>query len=289
MQKKHSYAISDRHLIDYQLYNFHNFELRGPKSEKNKYISYIGGGQTFGRYCQKPFSNILGNKLNIGTLNFGRGGVGPNYFLKNETIINAINQTELVVVQVLSGRSVNNSVFFSPNDNGYGIRLIDNQEMKAIQIFKDLIIGKDIRGRDINFIKNLVEETRQNYLDGMISLLKKIKVPKILFWFSVRHPRYQESYDDNARYKEFIRSKINNILETVSKNRIGFFRGYAPEKYIYGDFPHLVNEQIVEMLKPHSDTYVECITKVGLPQTLINFRGEKVRTDNYYPSPQMHQ
>ena len=289
MQKKHSYVRSDRNLIDYELYDFQNLELRGPKSDKNKYISYIGGAQTFGRYCQEPFPNILGNKLNIGTLNFGRGGVGPNYFLKNETIINAINQTELVVVQVISGRSVNNSVFFSPNDNSYGIRLIDNKEMKAIHIFKDLIIGKDIRGRDINFIKNLVEETRQNYLDGMIAMLQKIKVPKILLWFSVRHPRYQESYDNNARYKEFIRSKINNILETIFQNRIGFFRGYAPEKYIYADFPHLVNEQMIEILKPYSDAYVECVTKVGLPQTLINFKGDKVRTDNYYPSPEMHQ
>ncbi len=123
----------------------------------------------------------------------------------------------------------------------------------------------------------------------MISLLKKIKTPKILFWFSVRHPKYQENYNPNARYKEFIRSKISNVLETVSQNRIGFFLGYAPEKYIYENFPHLINEQMMEVLKPHSDAYVECVTQVGLPQTLINFQGEKVGTDNYYPSPKMHQ
>lgn len=46
---------------------------------------------------------------------------------------------------------------------------------------------------------------------------------------------------------------------------------------------------MLEMIKPYSDAYVECVSKVSLPQTLINFQGEKAAINNYYPSSEMHQ
>lgn len=285
--RKH-YQTSDKSIIDYQLYNFNGLRLRGPKSNSDKFIAYIGGAQTFGRFCQDPFPNIVGNALNVGTLNFGRGGAGPAYFIDDDMILHSVNQAEVAVIQVMSGRSVNNSVFSSPNHTGYGARLFDRKEMKAIHVYKELVNGQDPRGKDVNFIKNLIGETRQTYVEQMISLLKKIKPPKILLWLSVRYPRYKETYDVRASQKEWIRSRINNLFQAASNGQVGFFRGYAPEKNIYSDFPHLVNHEMIESIKSYSDTYVECVTQVGLPQILVDSKGNKIGKNKYYPSPEMH-
>ncbi|NES83714.1 MAG: hypothetical protein F6K10_21155 [Moorea sp. SIO2B7] len=56
---------------------------------------------------------------------------------------------------------------------------------------------------------------------------------------------------------------------------------------LFGEFSQLVNQEMVEQIKPHSDFYVECITKVRLPQPLIDFQGKKIGKNRYYPSPEM--
>jgi len=95
-------------------------------------------------------------------------------------------------------------------------------------------------------------------------------VPAILFWFSQRPPEYDESYSD-----------VHSL---------------------FGEFPQLVNRQMVEQIKQFSDDYVECISARGLPQPLVSrFTGEAAsvmhRADlgggtqefnTYYPSPDMH-
>ncbi|NEQ40037.1 MAG: hypothetical protein F6K40_28860 [Okeania sp. SIO3I5] len=275
------YQKNDQNLIDYQLYQFQDLELRGPKSNYENNISYLGAAQTFGRYCLNPFPRILGDKLKIGTLNFGAGGIGPSYFIEQPLIIDSANKSKLVVVQFVSGRSVSNSVYESLG-GAVVVRRIDNQKMRSENAIKDLIDGKDKRGLEKNFLKDLIAETRQNYVTEMIELLNAIKVPKVLFWFSVRTPQYQESYGKNLIHK------LSEFVEKKSKNRIGILRSRSPLNSLFGEFPQLVNQEMIEQIKPHSDFYVECVTKVGLPQKLIDFNGNKKGVNRYYPSPEMH-
>lgn len=269
------YQTSDTDIIDYEMYKYHDLELRGPKTDNTNYISYIGAAQTFGRYCKAPFPNIIGNKLNIGTLNFGVGARGPEYFLGQKTVLDAVNESKLVVIQVMSSRSISNSIFKSADGGRRGIRLKDQKEMVLEDVFKELLTGKDIRGLNQKFMENLVKETRQNYVNAMINLLEAIQPPKILLWFSVRTPQYQEVYPNH------LREAFSLIFNRKDKFRKRFHR-------FFGAFPHLVNNEMIDAIKQHSDYHVECITNTGLPQVLINSQGKEVGQNNYYPSPQMH-
>ncbi|NES83715.1 MAG: hypothetical protein F6K10_21160 [Moorea sp. SIO2B7] len=197
---EHYYQKNDKNLIDYQLYQFHDLELRGPKSNHDNNICYLGAAQTFGRYCLNPFPRILGDKLNISTLNFGAGGVGPSYFIEKPLIIDSANKSKLVVVQFLSGISVSNSVYKCLG-GATVIRRIDNKNMSSEDAIKDIIDGKDKRVLEKKFLKYLIAETIQNYVEEMVELLNSIKIPKILFCFSVCTPQYQESYGKNLRHK----------------------------------------------------------------------------------------
>jgi hypothetical protein len=122
-------------------------------------------------------------------------------------------------------------------------------------------------------LRNLVAETRQNWANNYRLLLGQIIVPTILFWFSKRGPDYKEKYTNVGS--------------------------------LFGEFPHLVNCNVLNKVKKYSDYYVECMSRRGSPQLLISrFTGKlttidpaldrkdlggKLWTHNeYYPSPEMH-
>lgn len=287
------YQKVDRNIIDYNIYNFQGLELRGPELKSNKYIAYIGASQTFGRYCTTPYSHILEKKLDLETLNFGIGGKGPNFFLQNQKIMEAVNKAELVIIQVLSGRSIGNSVFQSLDGGMHGIRLIDGKKMRSDSIFSELISGKDERGLSKEFMADLVKEIRNNYVDEMIKLLKAIQPPKVLFWFSTRTPEYKEIYGltPSQQFSRHFRKNVSAVLEKLSNGKIGFLRRYKESHVnnLLSDFPHFVDRETIKKIEPYCDRYVELVSKAGLPQPLRDFEGNVVGKDNYYPSPEMHE
>ncbi|MEM9265061.1 MAG: DUF6473 family protein [Cyanobacteria bacterium P01_F01_bin.13] len=279
------YQDWDREIIDYDMYTLQGLNLRGPKLTQPDYIAYLGAAQTFGRYCHKPFPTLLGQQLQLGTLNLGSGGKGPQYYLKNPQTLELVNNAKLAIVQVMSGRSVSNSVFESTRGGRSGIRRSNGKNTTANVVFYELISGQDERGLDPTFLQQLVTETRDNYVEAMIELLEKIQVPKILFWFSVRPPAYKEIYP------AVLPRKINRWLEKMSNGKIGLWRRRHETRVeqFLGDFPHLVNQTMVEQLKPYSSCYVEYVGRPGLPQPLKTYAGKSLAPNIYYPSPEMHK
>ncbi len=270
------YQETDWEVVDYQIYCLDEsiidrqtntaFLLRGPKPEtlqKGQYFVCIGAAQTFGRFCEKPFPILLQEKLGIPGLNLGRGGAGPSFFSQeNAKLMEYINDARFAIVQVMSGRSASNSLFES-NGLGYYTRRSDGSGIGADEAFKEVLTHSNQK-----YVKQIVAETRTNWIESYQELLAQIKIPKVLFWLSVRKPRYMEHY--------------YNVSSLFNK------------------FPQLINKKTVDHVKQYCDRYVECVSDRGMPQLLINrFTGKPttvkdswgggIWTDNwYYPSPEMH-
>ena len=91
-----------------------------------------------------------------------------------------------------------------------------------------------------------------------------------MLWLSVRPPEYSASLD--------------NVHD------------------FFGDFPQLVNREMVELIRTGADGYIECVSSEGLPQKLYNrhtgkptairkrqdLGGTRKAFNDYYPSPEMH-
>ena len=269
------YSNPDCEVVDYQTYCLDpeaidrqtntGLLLRGPKPqdlEKRKYFVCIGAAQTFGRFCENPYPVLLQEKLGIQTLNLGRGGAGPSFFSKdNDKLLEYINNARFAIIQVMSGRSESNSLFHS-RCLGFYTRISDGTSIGSDDAFRELL-----KEKNKDYIKKIVAETRQNWINNNKELLEKIKIPKILFWFSVRKPRYRERYQN---------------IDTL-----------------FGEFPQLVNSYMINQLRKYYDEYVECVSRRGLPHILINrFTGKPTTIKDpwggtwsknwYYPSPEMH-
>ena len=269
------YADPDWEVVDYQMYCLDSevidrqtntvLLLRGPKPqnlESGEYFVCIGAAQTFGRFCERPYPTLLQERLGLQALNLGRGGAGPSFFSKdNDKLLRYINGARFAVIQVMAGRSEGNSLF---NSNGLGFytRVSDGTWIGCDDAFKELL-----EKNDEEYVKEIVAETRHNWVNNYKELFEKIRVPKILFWFSSRRPDYMEKY-----------SNLHSL---------------------FGEFPQLVNSNMVNELRKYCDEYVECVSRRGMPHLLINrFTGKPVVVKDpwggawdknwYYPSQQMH-
>jgi len=262
------YQDKDAHIIDYEVYQLSGVFgfFRGPRVTSREYIACVGSAHTFGRFAPLPFPRLISGALGVETLNLGRGGVGPGLPLGNPALLEYINRARVVIIQVLSGRSQSNSLFRTIRDGMIGTNLADGRELSAPDFYSWLL------GQGTDLAKKIVAETRENYVTAMTRMLDSIRPPKILFWFSVRAPEYQEQWE-------------------------------LPVWRLWGEFPHMVNREMVDRMRAHTDRYVECISRRGLPQPLFGrdgkqasfkaslpTQGEIVRTENrYYPSPEMHE
>lgn len=268
------YQERDKHIVDYEMYELPGVapypgggRFRGPQIKGKEYIACLGAAQTFGCLVKEPFPFILSKSLGIETLNLGYGGAGPTFFSSNTKLLEWINGSRLVVLQVLSARSQSNSMFRTTHYAMEGTRLSDGKQVTAEDFFTDLILNRP------EIVPEIVAETRRNYVSDMINLLEMIERPKVLFWFSVRDPEYE------------------GIIS-------------LPIWKFWGDFPHFVDSKMLEQLKPYADEFVSCVSNEGLPQILVDMDGRETTishsysianpvtyTDtqnNYYPSPQMH-
>src|SRR5687768_3753373 len=86
--------------FDYELHwlkGLRPHRFRGPAIDPSRpYIACIGAAQTFGRFCERPFPALLGERLGVQALNLGVGGAGPRLF-GTPRFLRWINGAELVV------------------------------------------------------------------------------------------------------------------------------------------------------------------------------------------------
>jgi hypothetical protein len=264
-----SYQERDNEIIDYELFLLAGtrHQLRGPQPRTlapSEYFTCVGAAQTFGCFCEQPYASLLSERLRSPALNLGFAGAGPRFFVQEQALLEYVNAGTFAVVQVMSGRSEDNSLF-DTGGREYLIRRSDGQRIGAEPAYRDLLANQSLET-----IEAVVAETRGNWVESFSTLLHAIEVPTVLFWFSTRAPDYEESYSDVHA--------------------------------LFGEFPQLVNRAMVEQIKQVSDDYVECVSTRGLPQPLVSrFTGEPTsvmhRADlgagsqefnTYYPSPEMH-
>jgi len=262
------YAQQDWDVVDYQLYGMDgvHFHLRGPITWDgvSDYIVFVGAAQTYGRYCSMPFPNLIGTSLSVPFINLGHAGAGPAYFIL-KPILKLLNSAKVVVLQVMSGRSVGTSLLENPRGDGF----LKRRDLPNDPLCHwDAAWDRALEDYGSEFISNLVEEARANYIAQMKMLMHSIKVPKVLLWFAKRKPEYEDDFSFTD----------------------GFFKG----------FPQMINERVMTELRPHCENNIEIVSRRGVPQKLFNrFDGkifeianvpeERKTINNYYPTPEMHQ
>lgn len=268
------YQRVDRKAYDYDLWfpdGQSTLALRGPRTrlEAEGKMTFIGAAQTFGRFVETPFAAQVGSFFESPTLNLGFSGAGPEFYLKNDFLMNILQTSETVVVQSMSARSVTAGIFEAQKNNGVlkflsGPR--EGETMLALEAYR--ILRKEY-GEDK--LLEQITAVQQQWIKLHRQLAKQVKGRKIFLWLSETKPGENIQLDNSP----------------------------------LGIFPHFVNEEMVSAVQNMGFEIVECILKSMPPQILVNDktgivepvfdkekfpnRPEKLRAMNsYYATPELH-
>ena len=289
------YQERDYEVVDYRMAELTHTGLRfrGPVEVDSRvgYFACIGAAQTFGCFVDRPYPTLLSNQLGLPVLNLGYGGAGPEFFADQTSLHAYLNQASFVVLQVMSGRSQSNSLY-ECGGLEYATRRSDGRRMGAQRAIAEAMLpgpahlaGKRIPSRLRRLLPDseaavrsrtepLISEIREAWVESHRRLLARLTAPVVLFWFSKRSTDYGQTYSDVAG--------------------------------VFGQFPQMVNTEMIDAIRPLCHSYVECISERGSPQPLKSrFTGEPVEVDpandradlgfgtwthnRYYPSPEMHE
>jgi hypothetical protein len=179
-----SYQSSDFESVDYN-----GFELskrlplfRGPRPPEKSladgdYFCVLGAAQTFGRLVKNPWPNRLSRKIGLPVLNLGRGGAGPEFFLRDD-LLPLAQRAQFVVLQVMSGRSIGCSEY-----PGGRRTILDGQRINRLLLLNKLW-NKD-RANALEYVKRW----NTSYFKMYKRLSRLIGRPIILVWISNRAPQ----------------------------------------------------------------------------------------------------
>lgn len=233
------YQKVDRRAYDYDLWfpeNQLSLGLRGPRTDldaENK-ISFIGAAQTFGRFVKNPFPTQVASFLEKPVLNLGFSGAGPEFYISNDYLMKLLKDSETVVVQSMSARSVSAGLFEAQRNNGVlkfteGPR--QDETMLALEAYR--ILRKEY-GEDA--FQKQVRLVQEQWIKLHRELFEQLQARKIFLWLSETKP------GENVQ------------LET------------SP----LGIFPHLVTKKMVSEIKDMGYEFVECVLPGMPPQIIVN-------------------
>ncbi len=270
MSKIVQYQIRDSAVVDYQLFELPEIEytLRGPLPAdlgERQYAAVLGAGQSFGVLVRDPYVHLLQRAIGFPFLNLSVGGAAPGLYLRNPAYLDYANRARFCIIQAMSARGSHNSYF----EARHGKNMLRPRGSSLPYLPGDTAFQKMIEHEPPALVRAVVGELRANWVRETIQLLARIKVPKVLLWFSKRTPDYREGADSY--------------------------------KALSGVFPQFVNRAMVDEVADFADHYVEVVSSRGMPHVLTDriteapievYLGDaKVANsvNTYYPSPQMHE
>ncbi|HTT98049.1 MAG TPA: DUF6473 family protein [Rhizomicrobium sp.] len=269
------YQEPDAPYIDYRQYRFgaRRIVVRGPEEPVTQpYIVCLGAAQTFGRFVDIPYPQLLQERLRVRCINLGVAGGGPELFLADEDVLALCAGAKACVLQVMSGRSVSNA-FYQVEPRRNAIITSFSDELKNViadlrrkkkKLFAHDVLVKISETQDEAVTKRVFDDVRRAWIDTTLQLLERISTHRILFWFSEREPGAGDTY----------------------------LHGHVLMKY-----PQLVDRDMIRSVRHQADDYVACVASAGMPQSLLRdgspvlFRpnGAPRLENTYYPSPEMHE
>ncbi|MEM5476238.1 DUF6473 family protein [Pacificibacter sp. AS14] len=205
--------------------------FRGPKKNlQDDYIACVGGTETYGKFVEIPFSELVGEGLNMTSINLGCVNAGTDVFLTDETVMNICKHAKATVLQISGAQNMSNRFYaVHPRRN--------DRFLRASTLLKT--IYREIDFTDFNFTRHLLttleaeskekfamvrQELKDAWVARMRTMIQKMPQNLVLLWVSDRSPDDAEAcnalhgdplFVDRDMIEE-IRPLVKCIVEVVA-------------------------------------------------------------------------
>ncbi|WP_316298619.1 DUF6473 family protein [Aliisedimentitalea sp. MJ-SS2] len=218
--------------LDYDPCNYGESRLtfRGPKRQlDHDYVVFLGGTETYGKFVEYPFPDLVERELGLTCVNFGQMNAGADVFLNDTMMIRAASQARYAVVQVMGANNLSNR-FYSVHPRRNDRFLKASATMRAV--FRDVdftefhftrhMLGT-LADRAPDRFWAVIEEVQHAWVARMQLLLSRIGPRAVLLWFADHAPEnktdYAQSQNDPFAVErwmiERLRPQTAQVIEVV--------------------------------------------------------------------------
>ncbi|PRY19871.1 hypothetical protein CLV78_11735 [Aliiruegeria haliotis] len=182
--------------LDYSLcrYGVSRLHFRGPlKDLEVPYCAFIGGNETYGRFIEKPFPELVEAATGTACVNLGCLNAGVDVFLNDSGAMSVADGASVTVVQVLGAQNMSNrfySVHPRRNDRFVAASALMRAVFRDVD-FTDFSFNRhmlqSLAKRGPDRFRLVVDELKAAWLARMKLLLGRIQ-NKVVLLYMADHP-----------------------------------------------------------------------------------------------------
>jgi hypothetical protein len=205
--------------------------FRGPsRTPAGDYLAFIGGSETYGKFIEHPFPDLVEDDLGLPCLNFGLMNAGIDVYLNDPVVIDLAAQARHCVVQVMGANNLNNRFYaVHPRRNDRFLRASSLMQTVFREVdFTEFHFTRHMLGtlaavapERFNLV---IDEVQQAWLARMGILLDKLGEGVVLLWFSDHAPEDKDEQDQTSNDPfaikrwmiDRIRGRVAEVVEVVA-------------------------------------------------------------------------
>lgn len=197
-------------------------DFRGPKkSLTGRYLAFLGGTETYGKFIQTPYCELLEARVGMDCANLGVMNAGLDVFLNEPEILAIAGRAEVTVIQILGAHNMSNRF--------YRVHPRRNDRFIAASALMQSVFY-DVDFSEFNFTRHMLqelshlaserfsfvrEELRNAWCSRMRILLDRIPGEKILLWLADHPPPLKLPQRSLGRDPLFVDSPMIDALRPL--------------------------------------------------------------------------
>ncbi len=181
--------------------------FRGPKKGLEKpFAAFIGATETYGRFIEFPFPDLVEDRLGKTTVNLGCMNAGIDVFAQDSGLLDIVNKAKVTVIQIMGAQNLTNR-FFSVHPRRNDRFIAPSALMKTV--------FREVDFTDFSFTRHMMQslhqyspqrfeivvaELRTAWVARMRILLGRITGPKVLLWLADHEPGQTQPADSGYEH-----------------------------------------------------------------------------------------
>ncbi|WP_460272617.1 DUF6473 family protein [Celeribacter sp. ULVN23_4] len=204
--------------------------FRGPQKDLDvPYVVFLGGTETYGKYIEAPFADLVEAGTGIETVNLGCVNAGLDVFLGDDSILDICAKAKMTVLQISGAQNMSNR-FYAVHQRR------NDRFLRASTLLRT--IYREVDFTDFNFTRHLLQTleqvseekfsmVRQELRDAwgarMRTMAQKLHGELILLWVSDHAPEDEAACEAigadplfvTREMIEDIRPLVKDVVEVV--------------------------------------------------------------------------
>jgi len=210
--------------LDYRpcRYGSARVDFRGPKKAcKGRYLAFLGGTETYGKFIQRPFSELLEEQTGLDCANFGVMNAGIDVFLNEPEVLAYAGRAEITVIQIMGAQNMSNRFYrVHPRRNDRFVAasalmhsVFHDVDFSVFNFTRHML--KDVSNQASERFSFVREELRNAWCSRMRVLLDQIPGQKLLLWFADHPPPIKLPQHSLGRDPLFVDSRMIDTLRPL--------------------------------------------------------------------------